>query len=277
MEEEKIDLVKFDLADLGSYEFQGKRYSMEDALLVTTIDLKNQTCVLFGVFDGHGGGSTSKIASNTIKKEILDAFANFKGPLSDTNLKLGITNAFLKLESSLDKTVHYQQGSTANLCIVMKDRYICANLGDSRSVLCRDGLALPLSTDHKPNEDIESKRIYNAGEYVSNRDGVYRVSGILSVSRAFGDFDHDKHGLSLIDQPVTACPDVKVILKEEGDTFIITACDGLWDVYSNESAVQFVKNMLKLRIPADTAAERLVHSAYQKGSEDNISCIIVYL
>ena len=38
-----------------------------------------------------------------------------------------------------------QCGSTAVVCLVMGQRLICANLGDARAVLCRDGKYVELS------------------------------------------------------------------------------------------------------------------------------------
>lgn len=58
-----------------------------------------------------------------------------------------------------------------------------ANAGDSRCVLCRDGVAVDLSVDHKPEDDSERTRIEAAGGKVTN-DG--RVNGGLNLSRALG-------------------------------------------------------------------------------------------
>jgi serine/threonine protein phosphatase PrpC len=41
-------------------------------------------------------------------------------------------------------------GCTANVVLITPNSYIVANAGDSRSVLCRDGKAIDLSYDHKP-------------------------------------------------------------------------------------------------------------------------------
>lgn len=41
-------------------------------------------------------------------------------------------------------------GCTANVVLITKKKFIVANAGDSRSVLCRNGKALQLSFDHKP-------------------------------------------------------------------------------------------------------------------------------
>ena len=40
-------------------------------------------------------------------------------------------------------------GSTAVVSVVTPDKIIVSNCGDSRAVLCRNGVAIPLSSDHK--------------------------------------------------------------------------------------------------------------------------------
>jgi hypothetical protein len=47
------------------------------------------------------------------------------------------------------------------------------------------GTAIDLSVDHKPEDDIERKRIYAAGGRITG-DG--RVNGGLNLSRAIGAF-----------------------------------------------------------------------------------------
>ena len=60
-----------------------------------------------------------------------------------------------------------------------------ANIGDSRSILCNQDQAFPLSNDHKPNHRKEQKRIETAGGYITFE---HRVNGNLNVSRSMGDF-----------------------------------------------------------------------------------------
>lgn len=40
-------------------------------------------------------------------------------------------------------------GSTAVVAVVTPDKIVVSNCGDSRAVLCRNGVAVPLSVDHK--------------------------------------------------------------------------------------------------------------------------------
>ena len=75
-------------------------------------------------------------------------------------------------------------GCTAVVVLMREDKLFVANAGDSRCVLCRDGVAVELSFDHKPEDDSERTRIEAAGGKVTN-DG--RVNGGLNLSRALGE------------------------------------------------------------------------------------------
>ena len=77
-------------------------------------------------------------------------------------------------------------GTTAVIVLMTKDRYYVANIGDSRAVLCREGKAIPLSTDHKPDLPSEHNRIEKAGGTITQG----RINGSLNLSRAFGDYTY---------------------------------------------------------------------------------------
>jgi len=103
---------------------------------------------------------------------------------------------------------------------------ITANAGDSRAVLCRAGVAIELSRDHKPGSPRERRRIEAAGGsvhpfYIRTRDalilsGPDRVfPGGLSVSRGFGDLrlKDDEHlaNEAVTRRLVTAHPEISVL------------------------------------------------------------------
>lgn len=50
-------------------------------------------------------------------------------------------------------------GTTAIVALVGPNQIVVANCGDSRAVLCRGGVALPLSLDHKVGKDRESGQL----------------------------------------------------------------------------------------------------------------------
>jgi serine/threonine protein phosphatase PrpC len=156
-------------------------------------------------------------------------------------------------------------GTTACVVLITPKWIVCANAGDSRAVISRHGnQAVPLSTDHKPDDDLEDRRIRAAGGYVAGG----RVEGDLAVSRGFGDFRFknavvvtsvpfsglvDTNGneqshlnMNPGDQKVSPIPDVVFHERDAtNDEFVIVACDGIWDVQSNYDAVQTVGDLFK--------------------------------
>jgi len=76
-------------------------------------------------------------------------------------------------------------GTTAVVVVLTPQSIVCANAGDSRAVYSKNGArVVPLSYDHKPDDEDEERRIREAGGYVSGG----RVEGDLAVSRGLGDF-----------------------------------------------------------------------------------------
>ena len=134
-----------------------------------------------------------------------------------------------------------QAGCTAVCAMVLGNQLVVANAGDSRCVLSRSGKAIALTEDHKPTNDEEFDRICKAGGFVA--DG--RVNGSLNLSRALGDLDYKSvSALPPEAQMVTANPEIRSIELTPDDEFLILACDGIWDVLTNQEAVEFVRNRL---------------------------------
>ena len=146
-------------------------------------------------------------------------------------------------------------------------------VGDSRVVLStNNGIAVPLSEDHKASRKDEKARLRAAGGTVNSRDRLY---GDLAVSRAFGDIIHKGNlkesedfvkrlakskeiDLTLITSgALIATPDVKLHNIDVSDEFIIIASDGLWDVMSNQQAVNYVRNQIAGGIPLATISKML--------------------
>jgi len=97
---------------------------------------------------------------------------------------------FHKTISFLPK-VGYDSGTTAIVALVKGDMLTVANVGDSRCVVCRNGIALEMSVDHKPEDSKELNRIQKAGGKVT---GEGRVNGGLNLSRALGRVSGNVHG-----------------------------------------------------------------------------------
>jgi protein phosphatase 1G len=145
-------------------------------------------------------------------------------------------------------------------------------------VLSRRGEAHPLSIDHKPILYDEAQRIIRAGGFV--RDN--RINGALNVSRTIGDLDFKRNAeLPHTEQMVVATPDVERVALQGGDEFLILACDGIWDVLTNQEAVDFVRRRLKQRLPLQAICEAMCDRCLAtdlKGAcrgADNMSVIVV--
>jgi serine/threonine protein phosphatase PrpC len=134
-------------------------------------------------------------------------------------------------------------GCTANVILIDKMKKIyAANAGDSRCVLARNGKAVPLSFDHKPDDEGELKRIEKAGSVVTEG----RVDGNLNLSRALGDLKYKTNKeLKPEEWPITANPDVRVEEVTPEDDFIIMGCDGIWETKSNDEMVDYIYDRLK--------------------------------
>ncbi|TYI17063.1 hypothetical protein ES332_A08G299000v1 [Gossypium tomentosum] len=227
----------------------GKRSSMEDFYETRIDGVDGEIVGLFGVFDGHGGAR----AAEYVKQNLFSNLIRHPKFISDT--KSAIADAYSHTDSEFLKSENNQNrdaGSTASTAILVGDRLLVANVGDSRAVICRGG----------NDQTDERQRIEDAGGFVMWA-GTWRVGGVLAVSRAFGD--------RLLKQYVVADPEIQEEKIDSSLEFLILASDGLWDVVSNEEAVAMIK---PIQDP-EQAAKRLMQEACQRGSADNITCVVV--
>jgi len=141
-----------------------------------------------------------------------------------------------------------------------------ANVGDSRAVLCEGGKALRVSYDHKANDAHEKARIEGAGGFVLKG----RVCGILAVARALGDHSL-KRFVSAV--PYTSATPLR---DSAAHPFFIVACDGVWDVMSDQEAVDIVARA-RTEEEKRQASQWLIDEAMKRESTDNITAMVVYL
>ena len=172
------------------------------------------------------------------------------------------------------KEANVQSGSTAVVGLLMGNKCYLSNAGDSRAVASKAGKAVRLTNDHKPDRLEEIDRITKLGGEITTiiaKDGkvISRVGGLLAVSRSFGDFDLAPY--------ITAEPEVTEIdLGGDEYPFLILACDGVWDVLTDQEAVDVVAGFLEQH-DVERAAARLRDVAYARGSQDNITLMVIKL
>ncbi|TKW25778.1 hypothetical protein SEVIR_3G141300v4 [Setaria viridis] len=292
----------------GAVSVIGRRREMEDAFSVALSFLASAGAGakgggggsdgeedFFAVYDGHGGARVAEACRERLHVVLAEEVGLRRGVGSYARWKEALVASFARVDGEVtgglapppkqaaagaDPDLPYHTvGSTAVVAVVGQRRIVVANCGDSRAVLSRGGVAVPLSTDHKPDRPDELQRVEAAGGRVINWNG-YRVLGVLATSRSIGDY--------YLKPYVSAEPEVTVVDRTDQDEFLILASDGLWDVVSNEVACKIARNCLSGRAAskfpesvagrtAADAAALLTELAMSRGSKDNISVVVVEL
>lgn len=277
---------------------QGWRVEMEDAHAIKiglAPGMKN--CSYFAVFDGHAGDFVSKYSSEHLIETILELWdpdskkqsegeadsekAEQLSPLTESveleNFKVKVIEGFLKIDSNMRSLPKFlsgeeRSGTTAVASFVTPNKVIFANCGDSRALLCSNKNIKFVTYDHKPYNEEEKKRIEDAGGSVM----IQRVNGSLAVSRALGDYDYkNSPNIPPTRQLVSAEPDVNIIDRSDDDEFLILACDGVWDVMSNQEVVDYISSRLEVYSDLKKICEELLETCLAKGSRDNMSVILI--
>lgn len=268
--------IEDDKVRVGASSMQGWRSTMEDAHCVK-LSLPNlpsgvdDKCVFAGVFDGHCGPTIAQKCARSISGWLTSTSEFHHGKYGEA-----LHKAYIKGDSILRKSLpDNTSGCTGNTLLIVEDQLFCANSGDTRAVLSRNGKAIPLSEDHKPNNPTEESRIRSAGMGVA----ANRVGGLLALSRAFGDFLFKDVALEPEKQAITVVPDIRHLALTSSDEFVIIACDGVWDTMSNQEAVDFFRSEIAEHHDLSTACERLLNSCISTTPNglgtDNMTVLII--
>lgn len=265
---------------------QGWRIEMEDAhCAVLGLPFSLEDWSFFAVFDGHAGARVSAHCAENLLESITQSeeFRNSankcdlstNGQSNIDNVKRGIRDGFLRLDEKMRTMISGEDksGSTAVCCLVSPHHVFIANCGDSRAVLSREKKAVFSTQDHKPINPAEKERIQNAGGSVM----IQRVNGSLAVSRALGDYEYKQvEGKGPCEQLVSPEPEIFVEKREnEKDEFLVLACDGVWDVMSNDELCDFIRSRLLVTDNLTSICNEVIDTCLYKGSRDNMSIVLV--
>lgn len=106
----------------------------------------------------------------------------------------------------------------------------------------------------------------SSGGFISF-NGSWRVQGILAMSRSLGDYPLKNLNVVIPD------PDIMSFdLNKLQPEFMILASDGLWDTFSNEEAVRFIRERLD---EPHFGAKSIVLQSFYRGCPDNITVMVV--
>uniref|UniRef100_A0A0E0PH61 protein-serine/threonine phosphatase n=1 Tax=Oryza rufipogon TaxID=4529 RepID=A0A0E0PH61_ORYRU len=229
----------------------------------------------YGVFDGHGGlDAAAYMKRHAMRFLFEDSEFPQASQVDETyvqSVENSVRRAFLQADLALadDLDISRSSGTTALTALVFGRQLLVANAGDCRAVLCRRGVAMEMSRDHRANYAEECERVAASGGYIE--DGY--LNGVLSVTRALGDWDMKMPDSSI--SPLIAEPEFRQTMLTEDDEFLIMGCDGIWDVMTSQHAVSIVRRGLRQHDDPERCARELVMEAKRLETADNLTVIVV--
>ncbi|KAJ6812521.1 putative protein phosphatase 2C 46 [Iris pallida] len=242
-----------------------------------------------GVYDGHCGPETSRYIRDHLFQN-LKRFSSEQHGMSGDVIRQAFSateEGFLSIVRSewLDKPQIAAVGSCCLVGVICGGFLYIANAGDSRVVLGRferdntDVSAVQLSVEHNASYESVRNELRSLhpqdSKIVVLKRKVWRVKGLLQVSRSIGDAYlkvPEFNRAPLFSRFRLREPFYKSILSAEPamlthklcsqDQFLIFASDGLWEHLSNQEAVGIVQNK-----PRNGIARRLIKAALQQAAK----------
>lgn len=244
-----------------------------------------------GVYDGHGGFDASRF----INARLFHYFHRFCTEQKNVSADI-IREAFVATEKEFLRLVQDSWPRTPKLAsvgscclvgVIVGNVLHVANLGDSRAVLGSyldleedEVVAERLTSDHNVAVEEVRKEVIelhpDESDIVVRVRGVWRIKGIIQVSRSIGDvylkkpeYCNDpvlKQFISPVSPlqkaVVTAEPCVYTRKLTPHDLFLIFASDGFWEQLSDDDAVKIV-----FKSPRQGIAKRLVKAALEAAAK----------
>ncbi len=279
---------------------EGKTKTNQDSYLINFKINNIDNFHMFGILDGHGaiGHFASRTSTNFIKNyinndKILKKLKNtdeiYKQLKADKYSY--IISLFRKAELELllaEKDFSFS-GTTCVIVFLVGKKIICANAGDSRAIMISKTQEFytvkALSRDHKPDLELERKRIESKGGSI----GRYIIEGEevgpvrvwvkgegypgLAMSRSIGD---------LVASQVGVIPDPEILEYdiEDDSKFLVLATDGIWDYLPNTKVMELGQDYYE-KGDCENYCQTLVKEATQQWEEneyvrDDITCISVF-
>lgn len=215
------------LVEWGFADRQGPRPSMEDNENLLYPFAGDPFKALFAVYDGHGGKEAADYAAQNFPQAFIKNWA------TNPHVKIALEQSLAQIENGI-LTSGITAGTTAVITCIHANMLHCAWIGDSRAILMRNGNVVVNTVDHNVRTNkAEIERLKKAG-------GIFTHNGnyvnFLAVSRTLGDKASKEMNKATI-----AIPDYLSAVLQPND-LIIVACDGIWDVFTNQELAEFLKN-----------------------------------
>jgi protein phosphatase len=233
---------------VGCRSAQGLRSKNEDRFVA---DPEHH---LFLVADGMGGQEfgerASGMAAEIIPRIVQDRLAANDNPDNAVKHALAEANQAI-IQASQSQAAGRRMGTTAVLAIQRADQVYVAGLGDSRAYLIRGNQIEQLTADHTVAKALERNGTLTPEQAKHSpwNNILYKFLGCAEM---------------------TEDAEVRPFTPAAGDRLIL-ASDGLTNFVSD---ADLIEGSTKYSNP-DEWAEILVRIALDRGSRDNVTCVVV--
>ncbi|KAJ9472029.1 putative protein phosphatase 2C 32 [Diplonema papillatum] len=284
-------------------------YSNEDRVVVCEDEADWR---VYAVLDGHGGKQAVNLISSNLSELLLDAVRTVQDTLLDEapelwklDVEREIIARYERLEHLVLTSTFDHSGACVTAVLVSCTTPICliVHLGDCRVLHLTKESADPLTQDHQLSNPDERSRVLASGHMPIGG----RVAG-LEPTRTIGDADVK----AVAPDAVSWVPEIILVdfgasghappeLDEAGDTsrkgkrrkrvakkaaegtatydMLVLASDGVWGSASHQCVATAANRALFKKAAANpsAAAVAVSQAARNKGSTDDISCIVVFM
>ena len=211
----------------------------------------------FALADGIGGRKGGEVAAQVTIQSLASFIKKLSSLTNHFQNQKDLTFSIRKGIDEVNQTVHlmssersHLQGMGSTLCCLLHagDFVYCAHVGDSRIYRYRDSHLEPLTHDHS---------LFARWLAKNQKDTPSPPKNI--ITRAIG-------------MAPKINPEISCTLAKPDDLYFLCS-DGLTDVVDNEE----LKMILEEEISIEEMAQKMIISAKNKGSGDNITVLIVSL
>lgn len=229
------------------------RTSNEDSLYL------NPEQGIFVVADGMGGAAGGEVASKLACEQIAKEFSRNPGLSAEERLKNTIAAANKAVfEMANDNPELQGMGTTVTILMIDGNSALIGHIGDSRIYRLRGGQIEKLSVDHTVLQEALSK-------------GVISPAEAKRIERGEKEFEYKNVITRVLGNEETVKADLRRESLEDGDCFLLCS-DGLTSVVEDNEIQNILANADD---NLETACSHLTALATEKGSQDNITVVIV--
>ncbi|XP_061361295.1 putative protein phosphatase 2C-like protein 44 [Gastrolobium bilobum] len=218
----------------------GSHDSDFDSVVIQREQMDDTEWWYFGIFDALiGDGVTKYMQSHFFDKKLKVSHMRTK---TKETLKRAYLGARTKIREAHKSEETCRIGSTS-VMVINGEKLVIANMGDYKTVLCRDGIAYAYQPNGRGKQS--AKRHWYRRLFSAKKTGIKHSKGselVLGGDRIDSDTE-----------------------------FLILASKGIWEVMKNQEAVNLIRH---IEDPQE-AAECLAREALNRMSKSNISCLII--